>query len=309
MTRAWVTGAAGFIGQHLVRHLAASGAHVAGLDLTPQPGALYELVDSWQKGAVNKTALDELCKATGIPETIYHLAGGSSVGPSFADPIGDFDATVTGTIQVLNWVRQCAPQCRLVLVSSAAVYGNLYKGPIAETAQTSPYSPYGTHKFVMEQVARGWAKSFGLRVAALRLFSVYGPGLKKQLLWDLCNKLAQGGKQVTLGGTGAELRDWTHVEDVVRVMTVIPALADSTMPTVNVGTGIGTSVARIAELTARAFGRTAEDIFFIGQSRLGDPFSLISALGKLEDLGFKWSWELEDGIREYVDWYCRECRT
>ena len=79
-------------------------------------------------------------------------------------------------------------------------------------------SPYGQHKLMMEQMCRSYAVTFGIRSTVARLFSVYGPNLRKQLLWDLCSRLHSGERTLVLGGTGAEMRDWTDVRDVARFL-------------------------------------------------------------------------------------------
>jgi UDP-glucose 4-epimerase len=155
----------------------------------------------------------------------------------------------------------------------------------------------------METACRGWASSFDLSIVAVRLFSVYGPGLTKQLLWDLCGKLDSGSPEVALGGTGSELRDWTHVADVVRALTAVAPLASPAMPVVNAGTGEAGSVRRIAETLTRAYGRDPACLRFSGESRPGDPFSLIAAPGGLGETGFEWQVDLEEGIADYVQWY------
>ena len=110
---------------------------------------------------------------------------------------------------------------RLIVASSAAVYGADHGGPIAENAGLVPMSPYGQHKLMMEQLCRSYATTFGIRSTVARLFSVYGPRLRKQLLWDICSRLQQDGRTLDLGGTGAEVRDWTDVRDVARLLACI----------------------------------------------------------------------------------------
>lgn len=304
MTLAFVTGAGGFIGRHLVRHLRRSGTRVAGLDLIGADDcALEPETCGWCTGALSQDGFSRLADAVGMPDTVYHLAGGSSVGASLVDPYGDFTATVGGTGMLLDWLRIHAPATSLVIVSSAAVYGNLHRERIAEDAATAPFSPYGAHKFAMEAVCRGWAGSFALNVVAVRLFSVYGPGLAKQLLWDLCGKLESGADTVMLGGTGAELRDWTHVSDVVRALAAAAPLAAPSMPVVNAGSGQAGSVRAVAEAVARGFGRDPACLRFSGKGRAGDPISLVAAPGSLEASGFAWDMRMEAGVADYVRWY------
>lgn len=304
MNLVWVTGAAGFIGSHLVRYLAEQRYTIAGIDLVEAVGAgLGEEVAGWNTSGLSPQSLDALHKQLGAPHVVYHLAGGSSVGASLADPARDFTATVGGTATLLEWLRKSAPAARLVVVSSAAVYGDIHAGPIGEEAATNPYSPYGAHKFAMEAIVRGWSRSFGLASVAVRLFSVYGPGLRKQLLWDLSNRLHLNQEPVTLGGSGEELRDWTHVADVVRALELAASLAQVGMPIVNAGSGTAANVRQISHDLARAFEMDPDRIGFSGTARPGDPFSLVAAPGQLADLGFRWGVDIREGLQSYADWY------
>lgn len=300
---AWITGAAGFIGRHLVRHLTDIGVRVGGIDVAQPTGGLGDVVAAWRTGAVAGEVLSSLADETGLPAVIYHLAGGSSVGTSLAEPYADFGATVGGTAVLLEWLRSYAAQVPLVIISSAAVYGNRHAGPITDDAVAAPFSPYGAHKHAMEIVCRGWAESFALKIVGVRLFSVYGPGLSKQLLWDLCGKLAARPNAATLGGSGAEVRDWTHVDDVVRALVAAAPLASHEMPIVNAGSGVGRSVRAIAELVVRSFGGDPACLRFSGSHRPGDPFSLVAAPGALEAGGFRWRIAPERGVGDYVRWY------
>lgn len=304
MSSIWVTGAAGFIGSHLVRYLAAQGCRVAGVDLLPASyAALDQTVSAWEASGLSRRSLDALAEKSGLPDTIYHLAGGSSVGASLANPSQDFAATVGGTAVLLEWLHKSAPAARLVIISSAAVYGNIHREPISEDAITDPYSPYGAHKFAMEAIVKGWSSSFDIAAVVVRLFSVYGPGLRKQLLWDLSKRLHQDNGPFALGGSGDELRDWTHVHDVVRAIEVSSSIAQVGMAIVNAGTTVASSVREIANGLARAYGGYPERVEFSGKARPGDPFSLVAAPGRLSALGFEWRIGIEEGLQSYVDWY------
>lgn len=304
MSSIWITGAAGFIGSHLVRYLADRGRKVAGIDLLPADSlGLGQFVSGWDAGGLSPQSLDALRDKVGAPEVVYHLAGGSSVGASLANPAGDFAATVGGTAILLEWLRNSAATTRLVAVSSAAVYGNIHRDAINEAAATDPYSSYGAHKYAMEATVKGWSSSFGIPAVAVRLFSVYGPGLRKQLLWDLSNRLHQETGPVALGGSGDELRDWTHVDDVVRAIEVASSLANVGMPIINAGSTVGSSVRQVSHRLAQAFDSDPARIAFSGKARPGDPFSLVAAPGQLADLGFEWRIGVEEGLQTYADWY------
>lgn len=298
----WITGAAGFIGRHLARRLAASGLVVVGLGHGAWPDASRWGVSRWLNGEISADNLSQLVRDGSPPAAVFHLAGGASVGAAVAAPREDFKRTVDATSALCDWIRLEAPDARLLAVSSAAVYGAGHEGPIPETATGRPYSPYGYHKLMMEQVCRSYADTYGQRVVIARLFSVYGAGLRKQLLWDVCERLAGGARVLELGGSGEELRDWTDVTDVTRALQQLINLATPAAPTLNVGTGRALSVADVARVLTRAWGTEAA-VQFSGVARKGDPSSLIADAGTLTGLDFRWQVRPEDGIAAYADWH------
>lgn len=304
--RIWITGARGFIGRHLASWLAGRGCTVSGVGhgLWPQSEAEAWGVQHWLNGDIHSGNLQQLLRDCGAPDYIFHLAGGSSVGTALAHPYEDFARTVATTAELLDWMRLEARTTRLVAISSAAVYGSGHAGRVSEDQAHLPFSPYGYHKLIMENLCRCYGVNYGLSLVVVRLFSVYGSWLKKQLLWDICTKLAAGRHELELDGTGEELRDWTDVRDVARVLelTMNLALEPNNMPVINVGTGRATSVREIAAQVLSCWPSPAE-VEFSGRSRSGDPFSLVADNSILRSMGFEWSIPLDKGIRDYVQWY------
>jgi UDP-glucose 4-epimerase len=305
MTVLWVTGAHGFIGRHLSRVLAEQGNRVDGIG----HGAIDEAdrqrigLGEWVNGEIDAANLNALAGRSGLPSTVFHLAGGSSVGLSIVQPLEDFSRTVSSTARLLEWLRSTAPGCRLIVASSAAVYGARYLGPIPENAVPAPVSPYGEHKLMMEQLCRSYGVAFGLRSTVVRLFSVYGPQLRKQLLWDICSRLQQDEQTLILGGTGAETRDWTDVRDVVRLLATIGELPQQeTCRVINGGSGRGTSVGEIAAMLVKKWNRDVA-VRYSGAVRAGDPFSLLADDAGLRQLPFNWRISIEQGIVDYVKWF------
>lgn len=306
----WVTGAKGFIGQYLARSLADAGHAVSGVG----HGAMGELekqnlgMRHWLNGEIEAANLHALAARTSLPKLVFHLAGGSSVGSSIIQPYEDFSRTVVTTARLLDWLRTTAPECRLVVVSSAAVYGAAHEGPIAEGAATQPVSPYGEHKLMIENLCRSYATTFGLRSTIVRLFSVYGANLRKQLLWDLCVRLRDGTRSLTLGGTGGERRDWTEVRDVARLLAHVGSNSPAqSVEILNGGSGIATTVADIAQAVADSWSEGIS-VAFSGSVRTGDPFSLVADPARLNALAFAWSTPYEAGVAEYVAWFKEQFR-
>lgn len=307
MARIFITGARGFIGKHLARSLAAAGHKVCGLGhgIWPESNAAAWGLVQWINGEVTPSNLRHLQQTFGTPNVVYHLAGGSSVGVAIANPREDFFRTVATTAELLDWLRLDAPETRLVAISSAAVYGAGHAGCIPERVPLKPFSPYGYHKQLMEELCQSYADSYGTKVTIARLFSVYGSGLKKQLLWDLCSRLAAGANPLTLGGTGQELRDWINVRDVVLALELLAEMASNEVPVFNVGTGLATPVCEIAARIAQLWAGNCQPakLSFTGQSRKGDPFSLVAETSCIQSLGFNSQIGVDQGLSDYVNWY------
>ena len=301
MTRAaLVTGAAGFIGSALVRALASRGYRVHGLDRAAPDDALRSRVAQWRIVDLSQGTPADLAPA----DEVYHCAGSGVVGPSFSDPVADFRANVATTASLTAWMTK-QRGARVVLVSSAAVYGIQPVMPIAETAPLNPTSPYGVHKRMAERQLRDYARNFGFDAAVVRLFSVYGQGLRKQLLWDACTKLTQG--TPSFGGNGSEERDWVHVQDAAALLIQAAGAATPACPTFNGGTGVSTTVRQALELLARALGQSAP-LRFSGETRRGDPPALVASSAAARAIGWSPKIALAEGIAQYADWFRDKAR-
>jgi UDP-glucose 4-epimerase len=294
---AYVTGAGGFLGGAVAAAFQRAGWRVAGFDLVGARGLTLSV-----EGEVAQQSLARTAGSFGSPEVVFHAAGGASVGASIADPEEDRRRTVGSLRETLAFLEQHAPRARLIYPSSAAVYGAGHAGPIQESSALDPISPYGAHKAEAEALIADAAAGFGLEAAILRFFSIYGPGLRKQLLWDLAQRLAGGPVEVELGGTGAERRDFLYVDDAVRLIGLAASAPIGAGPLVlNGGSGQGRSVREIAEGLAGAMGSKAR-IGFNGQVREGDPKSLVADISGAEALGFEPAVALETGLGATARW-------
>jgi UDP-glucose 4-epimerase len=300
-----ITGAKGFIGRHLAKKLANSGIFVAGLGHGNWSEADRSSwgVAYWHSADVNKVSLASIYSELGKPEGIYHFAGGSSVGIAWADPYLDFNRTVSTTVELLEWVRSQSPSTPLVVASSAAVYGACHFSPINENSQINPFSQYGIHKLMMENLCRSYASRFNLLITIPRLFSVYGPFLRKQLMWDICNQMLST-EDVILGGSGSEIRDWTHVRDITLVLEQQIKYADVSVPVFNVASGRPVTVRKLAEMLASAWSTNSPPtIRFNGCIRPGDPSYLCADVSKLSRYSLECDTLVNEGIVDYVNWF------
>jgi UDP-glucose 4-epimerase len=299
-----ITGARGFIGRHLAARLADSGCTVTGIGhgAWPTVDAQRCGLRNWFNGDVSRHNLGMALRESGRIDRVFHLAGGSSVGPSLQAPEEDFRRSVVSTAELLEWVRTEAPEAKVVFASSAAVYGRGHSSLLRPEAPLRPFSPYGSHKRMAEELLISYASSFGISTAVVRLFSVYGPGLRKQILWELCSRLAAGVDGLVLGGTGSEKRDFIHVSDAVRYLLGASPEACETCPIFNAGTGEAVTVGEISAEVCRLWGCSAPR--FSGVSRAGDPMSLVadvSGSALLDASQPCTSWR--EGVAEYVRWF------
>lgn len=296
-----VTGARGAIGRRVVAIARARGHTVTGIGHGAWSGdAELPIIDGWLNGDVSRDNLAALTQRHGLPDGIIHLAGGSHVGNSVLQPAEDFQRTVAAGQRLLEWTRSSAPKAKIVVASSAAVYGSGHEGPIAETSHHEPASPYGTHKAMVETMALGYARQFGLDVSILRLFSVYGPGLRKQLIWEVIARLLRGERQITLGGSGDEKRDFIEITDAASMLLDAAAMASPGTAVLNCGSGEATAVRELALKLGAHFPDAA--FTFSGQSRPGDPISLVSDNTRARKAGLKTTIALDEGLARTVAW-------
>ena len=300
---ALVTGAHGFLGRHYATYLHSLGYQVHGIGHGhwQQGEAKHWGLASWTPSDLTLDALQKLASLN--PMIIAHCAGGSSVGLAESDPASDYQRTVVATEQVLEGARLKWPGARIIFPSSGAVYGDVKKQPIVEGEITKPVSIYGKHKLASEKQCQIYATKHGLYITIIRLFSVYGEGLQKQLLWDACSKISKG--MYEFYGTGSESRDWLHISDAISLMHVSTQFASQECPVVNAGTGEYITNSEILEILCKKFGATGHPRFN-GMSRKGDPqqFTADTTLAR------SWKWaplvEVEDGIERYVRWFKSE---
>lgn len=304
MNEVIVTGCFGFIGSNLVNKLSQQDCDVYGVG----SGGERKLSSNFIDGYVDFNNLNKLLKLMkGKPKTIYHLAGGSSVGTAVDNPYGDFCKSVDTASLLFEWVRVNSPETNVIIASSAAVYGSHSGGKLTENSKVNPYSNYGYHKEIIERLASMYRSNHNLKITAVRVFSVYGDGLQKQLLWDTCNKLKNINElePMTCFGTGNEERDWIHISDVCDGLYALGNLGDECPSVVNIGTGNKHTVAELIYLLCKHWfnDRVELSIKFNNLSRAGDPFSLVSDCGIKDKFCDKSKVKLDEGVALYVKWY------
>jgi UDP-glucose 4-epimerase len=294
----FVTGAAGFIGKNSAKYFAENGWYVVGLGLGKWCREEFQEwgIKEWYPGLITKKLLAQVNKK---PDVVLHCAGGGSVGFSMEHPKEDFAMTVESTENVLEFMRLHCSEARLIYPSSAAVYGQKEDAPIKETDSLEPVSSYGIHKKMTEELCEYYSKNFGIKISIVRFFSAYGPALKKQLLWDACNKIYHFKEEIIFSGTGKETRDFIHINDVVELLLFLSG-SENKFEIMNGASGRRLTISEVLNTLAREYGGKTR-IIFNDISRKGDPKFFWADITKIKSMGWKPEVAFESGVAEYVN--------
>ncbi|APX00122.1 UDP-glucose 4-epimerase [Halobiforma lacisalsi AJ5] len=298
-----VTGGAGFIGSHLVDALAPDN-DVRVLD-DFSSGRRGNLPDD-DDGDVDIDVYDGdvgdpdlLRRAASGADLIFHQAAIVSVTQSVDEPWESNRTNLDAGLLVLEQARR--EDARVVLASSAAIYGHPDELPVSETATTEPTSPYGIQKLALDGYARRYEELYDLPTVALRYFNVYGPRQQGPYSGVISTFLEQAsaGEPITIQGDGEQTRDFVHVTDVVRA-NLAAATTDAVGEAYNVGTGDRTSIRELAEII-REVTDSASPIVHT-EPRPGDVRHSGADVSKARrDLGFESRVDLRAGIHSLVD--------
>lgn len=300
----YVAGGGGFLGRATCAQLLKRRWRVVSLGIGT-PDSIPDIAGHVE-GLITRDTLDAATDQFGPPDVVIQAAGGASVGRSWESPRSDFEMSVLSTVEILDYLRDAAPDARLVYVSSAAVYGEQKAATLDEDAPRAPVSPYGAHKLMCEELAAAHSRMHGAGVIVVRFFSLYGDGLRKQLIWDLlrrAEKLPEGAA-LELNGDGDEERDFLHVDDAARVLQRAAESAQKgEFLALNGATGNAVTVRELAVAALRATG-DSRPVSFNGEKRAGDPRRLVGSPDRLgRHLGFKAGITLEQGLQRYAAWY------
>lgn len=296
-----VTGVAGFIGRYVARYFIEQGWSVIGIDNSPPENAPLANLKAYHRLQLPDPTLATLI-ASYSPQVCIHCAGRASVGSSITDPVSDFYGNTLLTFEVLNTLRVNAPQCKFVYLSSAAVYGNPQSLPISEEHLPFPISPYGFHKLQGEQLCLEFHKIYGIATASARIFSAYGPGIRRQVMWDICHK-AIFQDSIILQGTGQESRDFIHALEIAKALFVLANNAPMQGEAYNLGTGVEVTISALAELLLEALNYRGS-LEFDGKVSAGNPLNWKAEITKIQALGFQPEVPLKQGVHTFANW-CR----
>ena len=298
--RILITGGAGFIGANLTKEIQTRfpSAEVTIIDDFSSgvsknlEGFKGELIEG---GVENENLIDSLNRKDF--DVIFHLA--AITDTTVDDREKMMRVNVDGFKNILNLARKGNSQ--VVYASSAGVYGN---GPIPmrESQKLSPLNAYALSKEKMDQMAMNFARETGLKVIGLRYFNVYGwgeadKGKSSSMVWQLACQMKEG-KTPRIFKYGEQERDFIYIKDVIEATIRAMEVKESSI--VNVGTGKKTSFNRIIEIINEVLGTDFKPEYFDNpydfyQNHTQADTSLAERL-----LGFKASWSIEEGIRDYI---------
>ncbi len=309
-----VTGGAGFIGSHTVDLLISRGRRVVVLDnfstgkrqnlarwMTPHH-ALDGAEPALEVAAVDVAhgifaPLAAITAKHGPVGQIIHLAAQVSVVASVANPLVDMQINYGGTLHVLEYARATGVS-KVVLASSAAVYGEVATLPVEETAATRPLSPYGIDKYASELALSYYQAVHGVAASSLRFFNVYGPRQDPSSPYSgvisIFAARARAGLPITVFGDGSQTRDFVYVGDVARAI-VTAASAAHGHPPINIGTGKAITIRELAHTVVELCGGRSE--IHYAAARAGEIQESVAKVERMaSELGLRAETALSQGL-------------
>lgn len=292
-----ITGGAGFVGSHLADALVDENDVIVADDLSA--GRRADVPDGATFRHVNISHPEVLRDLTRDVDLVFHQAAIVSVQQSIEQPLACHDVNTDATLTLLELARE--RDFRVVLASSAAIYGHPDSLPIHETDPKTPTSPYGIDKLTIDHYARQYHELYGVETVALRYFNIFGP---RQRAGDyggvisIFREQALADDPITVDGDGTQTRDFIHIDDVVEA-NLRAATTDHVGNAYNIGRGEQTSIRSLAQRLRDITG--SESDIVQTEPRPGDIDASVADITNAErDLGFEPRVSLDEGLRTLV---------
>lgn len=293
MKKILITGINGFIGSNCKKFFENKGFEVYGLDLAGVSSKNILI------GEVDKKNLETFSQTF---DFIIHLAGSGTVSNAQKSPEIEYAKSVLSLKHLLDYCVEKNKNTKIIFSSSAAVYGNKFNTPIKEAFELNPISVYGKHKVEAEKLLKEYYENFGIKSNIIRFFSIYGEGLRKQLLWDFSNRLKNlDGNRINCYGNGQEKRDFVHIEDCVSLIYIL-INADIDFDIFNCASGQEMEIDFILKLLCKKYKLTPEFVYD-NIEREGDPVYLCANIDKAANIGFSPKTSIEVGLERYARWF------
>ncbi len=281
-----VTGAAGFIGKHLVQRLREEGHRVVGVDRRPGADLRLDLLEA------------DLAQVVDGAQTVIHLAGQPGVRDSWAQ----FPAYARGNVETTQRLLEALRGVNLhkfVLASTSSVYGQAPM-PAREEGPTQPVSPYGVTKLAAESVCDLYGRTAGIPWVALRYFTVYGPGQRPDMAFTRWLRAARDGAPVQIYGAGDQVRDFTYVADAVEA-TIRAAVGQVAGMPMNVGGGSRVPIREALDLITEITGKQLRTVHL--PPAPGDMALTQADTTRMEQqIAFRPQTSLAEGLGRQAEW-------
>jgi UDP-glucuronate 4-epimerase len=309
--RSLVTGGAGFIGSHLVEKLLSDGHEVTVLDDFNDfysPSLKHENlagvtrdINLKEADIRDKDAVTEIIKS-GQFDTIFHLAARAGVRPSIADPDLYLSTNINGTFNILEAAR-IANVPKIIFASSSSVYGITPTVPFREDVCISQtISPYAATKLASEQLCSNYSHLYGIRIVALRFFTVYGPRQRPDLAINQFTRKIHEGQPIKQFGDGTTRRDYTFIDDIVHGIIGALAYDGPLFDIFNLGESETTQLKALIASIEKALGKKA--LIEVLPEQPGDVPLTCADISKARSLlGYAPETPISRGIPLYVEWY------
>ncbi len=319
-----VTGGAGFIGSHLTKALLKSQQKVIVLDnfndfydpeikrgnikaITTKMAELGIPEDHFQivEGDIRNTEqMDKLFASFSI-QLVVHLAAMAGVRPSISAPLLYNEVNINGTLNLLEKCKKYAVK-KFVFASSSSVYGNNKKVPFAENDFVDhPVSPYAATKRAGELLCHTYHHLYGMDIACLRFFTVYGPGQRPDLAIHKFTKLIINDEEVPFYGDGTTERDYTYIEDIIDgVLRAIQWVENGqgSYEIFNLGESRTVNLKEMVTTLEKEIGKKAK--LKVLPMQPGDVQRTYADITKAQKiLGYQPTTAFEDGIKQFIQWY------
>lgn len=319
MKKILVTGGAGYIGSFMVRELRSKGFEPVILDNLSQghdvavAGFRLEIIDL----VTQKDRLDDFLLSEKF-DGVIHMACFIQMGESYADPAKYYENNVLGFMNLLDSMRKSGTN-KIIISSSAGVYGNPVRLPIAEDDPKNPLNPYGETKYIMERMLEDYDAAYGMKFMSIRYFNAAGaaadgsigedhPG-ESHLIPNIIKKALKGEEIEIFGNDyktpdGTNIRDYIHVLDLIETHTeaLKKLLGGAKSNFYNAGVGRGYSNLEVIQMIEKVIRKKMKIKF--GPRREGDADSLYASIDKIKK-DFNWSpkYSLEDIVRTAFEWH------
>ena len=310
-----VTGGAGFIGGHIAERLVSEGHQVTVIDnLEPyyDLGIKEHAIDVSKEAAasgsgrysfIEGTITDDSLVASVLEEAdiVYHQAAQAGVRASVEEPVRVNQYNVDGTITLLEAARNADIE-RFVFASSSSVYGKPDYLPYDEAHPTEPVSPYGVSKLAAEHYTRVYAEVYGLPTVSLRYFTVYGPRMRPNMAMTNFVSRCLHGESPVIYGDGSQTRDFTYIDDILRVNERLLTDARADGDVMNLGSTDTIDILTLAEVIRDAIDPSLEIEFT--DERTGDAEHTHASVDKARTLvDYEPTIDIREGVSRFIDWY------